>query len=363
MTDTPETFGNIGEKPLKMPLPVIIVDPNSSGAEIYSGLQAAGKAFIVAESPDLGDSLDTIKLGDGVTVKVRMREIVAPDGLIGFAPDAVAPKGEAVQTAQKIIAENKFVSTRPKTSAASNAAQVSQKDLTYAAMEFPAAEYRLLGLFRFWNVMNYFYPYKNLTGADWNTILPKYIAKFESNKTAVDYQITAREMVAEIHDSHGGVRNANASSQYLGNFLPPFAVRFVENQTVVVSVFDDKLPIKTGDVILTVDGEEIGKRRDFYARITAASTPQALMRGVHYNLLRGQKDSVAKLTVRGADGKIRVVEIPRSLDRTDGKFSKRKSEKLLSMRFCPAARLMLILTAWRTVKLIKCSTRSKTRPP
>lgn len=51
-------------------------------------------------------------------------------------------------------------------------------------MEFPDKEYRLLALFRLWNVVNYFFPYKNLTGSNWNDVLPKYIPQFESDKDA-----------------------------------------------------------------------------------------------------------------------------------------------------------------------------------
>lgn len=316
ITDTPESFGSDDAKPFKTPPMVIIVDENSPINNIFSGLQAAGKALIVAESDDLGVEPNEIKIADGVTVKMRTMEIVQPDGAVGFAPDAVAPKGKAARVAQKIVAENKFVSNRKKTSAA-NIAQISQKDKTYAAMQFPAKEYRLLALFRFWNVINYFYPYKNLTGSDWAGILPKYISQFEADKTAAEYEFTVREMVTEIHDSHGSVQNANASAQIIGNFMPPVVVRFVENQTVVVNVLDDKLPVKAGDVVLTIDGETAEKRRAFLTRYLAASTPQALMRSVHYNLLRGQKDSTAKLTLRGTGGAVRTVELPRTLDRTD----------------------------------------------
>ncbi len=320
ITNAPQTFGEDREKTIKMPPTVIIVDVNSPISELFSGLQTAGKAFIVAETSILGADLHTIKLADGVQVKMRWSEIANPDGTVGFAPDAVAPKGEAFQTAQKLVAENKFVSDRTKRSAA-NIAQVSQKDKAYAAMIFPDKNYRLLALFRFWNVINYFFPYKDLIGADWNKILPKYIPKFEANMDAYEYQITVRELTAETHDSHVSVSNTNAFAAKIGNFVPPVIVRFIENQTVVVKVFDEKLPIRTGDVILSIDGEDIGKRRDFFARTIASSTPLASMRNVHNPILRGQKDSIAKLTVRGADKTIRTVEITRSMPRTDRRWA------------------------------------------
>jgi C-terminal processing protease CtpA/Prc len=88
----------------------------------------------------------------------------------------------------------------------------------------------------------------------------------------------------------------------------------------VTKVLGENLPLKTGDVVLAIDGEPVEKRRAFLSRIISASTPQALMYNVHFHLLRGEKDSVAKLSVRGVDGKTREVEIARSLSFRDPKI-------------------------------------------
>ncbi len=321
ITDTPETFGDDEAKPFVTPPMVVIVDQNSPLAVIFSGLQTAGKAFIVAETGDLGVDAHTMKLADGVEVKMRTMEIVAPDGSIGFAPDALAPKGEAMNTAQKIALENKFVSTRQKNSAA-NIAQISQKDRTYSEMEFPEKEYRLLALFRFWNVINYFFPYKNLTGADWKDVLPKYIPQFEADKDAVEYRFTAGKMVAEIHDSHGFFRPPSLKSppQF---YLPPTVEGYAENQTYIRGVLDATSGFKVGDIVLEVDGVPIAKllEEKFTVRV-AASTPQAMMRQVHfYGIFRGAKDSKAVFKVRGLDGKIREVNAIRNVAANDPRFA------------------------------------------
>jgi C-terminal processing protease CtpA/Prc len=305
------------------PIVFIINESSPATTDLLSGLQSANLAFIVQEGEQAQDGGSfTLRLPDGVKVKIRADESLSPDGSVGFRADAVVPKSSGEDAALRVAMQAARENRRPRRSA--NAAtitqQVSQKEKDYAEMEFPAAEYRLLALFRFWNVINYFYPYKSLIGDSWETVLPRYIPKFEANKEAADYQLTVRELVAEIHDSHGGVQNANASTERLGAFLPPVLVRYVENQSVVTKVLDDKLPVKVGDVILSVDGEPIEKRREFLSRFLAASTPQSLMRSVHANLLRGQKDSVAKLRVRGADGAVREVEIARSVSRTDRRF-------------------------------------------
>jgi C-terminal processing protease CtpA/Prc len=317
----PQTLA--GRNKAKTPIVFILNEHTPPAAEVLGGLQHAGRAFVIQEgerAPEAGGGTFTLELPEGVKAHVRTSESVNPDGSLGFAADTVVPKGAsedaALREALRAAQENK-VSQVGRKAAAILTPLVGQKEKTYAEMEFPSAEYRLLALFRYWNVVNYFYPYRQLIEDTWATVLPRYIPKFEANRDAADYQLTVRELVTEMHDSHGGVQNANASAERLGTYLPPVVVRYVENRSVVTNVLDEKLPVKVGDVVLTVDGEPVEKRIEFLSRYTAASTPQALMRSVHANLLRGQKESVARLRVRGADGTTREVELPRSLGRAE----------------------------------------------
>lgn len=322
---SPETVA--GQNKAKAPPIVFIVNENTPAADdVLSGLQSAGRAFVVQEgerSPEAGGRTFTLRLPDGVRARIRTGESVNPDGSTGFEADAVVVKsaGEDAAMREALRAAQQDWAARQRTRKAAAAAvvtpQVGQRDKAYAEMEFPPAEYRLLALFRFWNVINYFYPYKSLIADTWGNVLPRYIPRFEADRDAADYQLTVRELVTEMHDSHGAVQNANASAERLGSFQPPVLLRYVEGQTVVTNVLEERLPLKVGDVILSVDGEPVEKRREFLSRFVAASTPQALMRSVHSGLLRGQKDSVARLRVRGTGGEVREVEAPRSLSVSD----------------------------------------------
>jgi C-terminal processing protease CtpA/Prc len=314
----PQTLA--GRNKAKAPPIVFVINEHTPpAAEVLGGLQHAARAYVIQEgerAPEAGGQTFTLELPDGVKARLRTSEAVNPDGSLGFSADAVVPEGAALPAALRAAQEGK-VSPAGRKTAAAVAPLVGQKEKTYAEMEFPPAEYRLLALFRYWAVVNYFYPYKHLIEETWATVLPRYIPKFEANRDAADYQLTVRELVTEMHDSHGGVQNANASAERLGTYLPAVVARHVEGRTVVTNVLDDKLPVKVGDVVLAVDGEPVERRVEFLSRYTAASTPQALMRSVHANLLRGQKGTAAKLRVRGTGGEEREVELPRAFGNAD----------------------------------------------
>ena len=61
----------------------------------------------------------------------------------------------------------------------------NEKD--YGDVTDPDRAMRLLGLFRFWNVMQYFFPYRHLIDEDWNDVLIEMIPRFEEVDTLIDY--------------------------------------------------------------------------------------------------------------------------------------------------------------------------------
>lgn len=293
------------------PLAFIINEHSPTFAEILSGMQSAGRALIVQEDGAPTVETFTMSLPDGVKVEMRTAQLVNPDGSIDLQPDVTVTNG-ATEVALKALQENR-IAQRPLRNTAPLTTQTTEKDEPYAEMTFPNVEYRMLALFRYWNVINNFFPYKHLIGDSWNTVLTRYIPKFEANKDATDYQLTVRELVTEMRDSHGVLRNANAAAEKLGSHFPPVVSGYRENQSMITKVLDDKLPVKAGDVIVGVDGEPVEQKREFLARYTAASTEQWLMKNVNGRLLFGPKDSVLKLKLRGASGEVRDVELVRSL--------------------------------------------------
>ena len=51
-------------------------------------------------------------------------------------------------------------------------------ELSYSSATYPDAGLRLLALYRYWNMIQYFFPYKHLIGEDWNKVLGEFIPVF-----------------------------------------------------------------------------------------------------------------------------------------------------------------------------------------
>src|SRR5262249_35486514 len=143
-------------------------------------------------------------------------------------------------------------------------------DKTYEKMAYPEHPYRLLALFRFWNVIHFFYPYRQLLDQDWDTVLPRFLPQFEAARDAREYALAIAEMSTCIQDTHTRVSESRELDRFFGEAPPPAYLRLIEDKPTITDLIDAEAVkgtgVAIGDVILTVDGEPVGKRMARYGK-------------------------------------------------------------------------------------------------
>ena len=136
---------------------------------------------------------------------------------------------------------------------------VFENEKSYINIAYPDAGIRLLALYRYWNMIQYFFPNRHLIGEDWNKVLAEFIPVFCNARDTLAYELAAMELIARIHDTHanlwmGGV----AIEEMKGDYTAPFKATFIENKLVVTEYYADSFPVKNilqiGDVISKIDG-------------------------------------------------------------------------------------------------------------
>jgi hypothetical protein len=160
---------------------------------------------------------------------------------------------------------------------------VFKNEVPYNGMLYPDAGYRLLSLYRYWNMIKYFFPYKHLIGRNWNDVLKEYIPRFAGAADKTDYTLTTLALIAEIHDTHANIWSANeVLSDYKGRQAFPFQAKFIENKLVVTGYYADTLGVKQklkkGDVINKIDGIGIEQLIKKHLPITPASNYETQLR-------------------------------------------------------------------------------------
>jgi len=191
---------------------------------------------------------------------------------------------------------------------------VFDHEAPYAKMIYPDAGYRLLSLFRYWNIIQYFFPYKYLIGEDWNKILSEFIPRFVLAKDATQYTLACLEIIARVHDSHANVwGNNKILNEYFGNYQAPVQAAFAENKLIVTGYYADTFSIKEklriGDVITKINGVPVDLlvKNKLYL-IAASNYEKQLAEIPNRALLRGKSGSLPFEIIR--DNKIKLVNVP-----------------------------------------------------
>ena len=185
-----------------------------------------------------------------------------------------------------------------------NHGQVGQANFTneksYSKIPYTDLGFRLLAVYRYWNMIQYYFPYKNETDQNWNTVLKEMIAKTIEAETETDYHLALLEMVVKIDDSHG-VFSTPVTWDYFGTKFPPFKVKIIDDNAVVSEFYDAKLAeengIKLGDIITKVNGVPVSEILKNNAKYIYASNPAVKGRGAFFILFRGDENS-CDLTIK-----------------------------------------------------------------
>jgi hypothetical protein len=133
-------------------------------------------------------------------------------------------------------------------------------DQYYSGLVYPDVNKRILSLFRYWNIINYFFPYKYIMDQKWDTTLVEFIPQIIAATDALSYQLTFKRLTTRINDSHAYF-TSSAYNSWRGNYYPPFLVRFIENEMVITRVLPETV-VNVGDIIKEIDGEDIYDLRD-----------------------------------------------------------------------------------------------------
>ncbi|MCC5915961.1 MAG: peptidase S41 [Cryomorphaceae bacterium] len=167
----------------------------------------------------------------------------------------------------------------------------------YANMPFPDDGFRLLSLYRYWNMINYFFPYKHLMDEDWNKKLREYIPLFLQAKNEFEYEMVAVRIIGDIQDTHANLwGGGDKLFEWKGTNFPPVHLRFIKNQLVVTDYYNmelkDLVGLNIGDIITKINGVPVNRIVNEKAKYYPASNTPTRLRNISADLLRSSSDEI-----------------------------------------------------------------------
>jgi C-terminal processing protease CtpA/Prc len=173
----------------------------------------------------------------------------------------------------------------------------------YAELALPALGLRLLGLCRYWNMFQYYYPYPYALGEEWAAVLPKLLPRFAEASTPLAYRHAALALFACVHDGHARFYPPDPLLEAeRGAYQVAADVQFIDKQAVVVGVRHDGLvpasPLEPGDVLTHFAGGAVADLVRQRLPETGASNRPAQLNTIALSLLYAATPQVAVQVVR-----------------------------------------------------------------
>ncbi|EHO09525.1 S41 family peptidase [Myroides odoratimimus] len=165
----------------------------------------------------------------------------------------------------------------------------------YAQFTLPDTGFRLLALYRYWNMVEYFYPYKDLTDNKWSEVLRNYLKPFINASTELEYELALTALLTELNDSHAMLLGGNKAIELsLGEYYAPIRLNKIEGKWIVTEIYNPELlnglEIKVGDEVTHINQESLitleARNRNRYP----ASNDAVYYRDLQRDLLRSPKE-------------------------------------------------------------------------
>lgn len=175
--------------------------------------------------------------------------------------------------------------------------------------------YRLVGLFRLWNAVQYYFAYKYLIEEDWDAVLMKFIPQFINTDSELGYKLAVLKLLTCLEDSHARILSPENGSdptkihpdiaKWEGQYMLPFEITFIEEKAVITDFYPVKTkeesdyPFRIGDVILSINHEPVDSIIRRKLPYTPASHYAGKLKKIATSVLRSGNNRVSVSYERG----------------------------------------------------------------
>ena len=203
----------------------------------------------------------------------------------------------------------------------------------YKNFDWKNEDLRLLTLFRYWNIVEYFFPYKYQTDVLWDDVLKKMIPKFQNPKSEMDFHLAMLELAISTDDSHVRLNSKKIFSFF--GYYPPVKFKLVDNKAVVIGTYNDSLALindlKIGDIITKANDKNIDEIFQETKKYISGSNSSRKRFNANYYILSGLTDSLKIGVIRDGETSTKIVKryLYKDFGRKSIGTNKKKDYKLL----------------------------------
>ncbi len=300
-------------------VPTIFLVNNTSFlfvADVLNALQAKPSIGVLWQKSGtfLMPKSESVAYPDNIQLYLNTKLLVAPNNALGFRPDLITD--QVVNENSMVDMAKQALANKPK-----NSARFTQPTMVFPSVSLSSSnsitqEERLLGLFKIWSIMRYFFPHFEYADIEWGSVLREWIPKVENAANIRDYYIVLQQLTAKLNDSHIFVNHRSLTS---GTSTIPLRMERIENKAIIAEVKPNTpMPFERGDEVLAIDDMPIQEFEAYWKSRISASSERALYRNIYDRSLWGISSTSIKLTVKKRkDGSVQTGSLMRDTERSN----------------------------------------------
>lgn len=189
----------------------------------------------------------------------------------------------------------------------------------YSETDMADSGYRLLALFRFWGMIEYYYPYRYCTNNFWGEQLLISLPDFIQADGNLEYQLAVLKLLGSVGDTHVRLLEEPPElEQFYGELHVPLRMRRLHGSWVVDGFYHPETAnhLHAGDVIISCEGRRIDDIEQNLLPYGFGSNEPSMYHYLSRNILRGNS-SQAELVVERAESVFTTVVTRYPLEEID----------------------------------------------
>ncbi|MDA6069335.1 S41 family peptidase [Flavobacterium sp. AC] len=183
----------------------------------------------------------------------------------------------------------------------------------YPDFQWQNLNLRILALFRYWNYVEYFFPYKYQMDQNWDNALLEILPHISTPDSEEDFTMAMRELSVKLNDSHAATFNMKMMNYLGGEKYPAFGTKIIDKKIIVTQLVNDSVAkiddIKVGDLITKINGKTIPQITKEIQKYLEGSNKPAALSNLGWVALNGNTDELEIEYIR--DNKSGVKKIHR----------------------------------------------------
>lgn len=169
-------------------------------------------------------------------------------------------------------------------------------EIEYPDFQWTDKKLRVLALFRYWNYVEYFFPYKYQMDKNWDDTLNYILPHIYAPDSERDFVMSMRELSIRLNDSHASTFNMKMMDYLGGEKFMAFNVKIIDEKAVISRLANDSLAkiddVRIGDIVTKFDGNTIAQIITDNEKYFQGSNKQAVLPNLGWAVFSGNTDEI-----------------------------------------------------------------------